>query len=299
MTKSLSHSQARDWLQQTADGLLKPEQQRLLEHHLEGCAECRAFAAELASLEGALTGLFQQRWGKPSMTKGTEQNLVKQLQESFLQGSAGGGKPPGTLPWIVLFLAAVFGLFLLFRGTAASTGGATPSNTVTATPSPSSTMTPTETHTATATQAVVSLITMPIRNANCRLGPSASLFEIDDTLLMDTEYLPVAQGPDAMWLLFAGPISQNRCWVFVDNLELFCSDTPVEIADISPCTLAIANYPPLPTLTPTPTFTPEPDEPTDTPDLPQCSDGIDNDGDGDIDMKDGRCTSPNDDSENR
>lgn len=36
---------------------------------------------------------------------------------------------------------------------------------------------------------------------------------------------------------------------------------------------------------------------TDTPDLPECSDGIDNDGDGLTDMADGRCTSPDDDSE--
>jgi hypothetical protein len=41
---------------------------------------------------------------------------------------------------------------------------------------------------------------------------------------------------------------------------------------------------------------PEPQEPP-PPDLPACSDGIDNDGDGLIDMADGRCLTPDGDFE--
>lgn len=142
-------------------------------------------------------------------------------------------------------------------------------------------------------------VAIPNRNANCRLGPSASLFEIDDTLLMGVEYAPLAQGPDGMWLLFQGPISQNLCWVFSDNLDLFCQENAVTLASVAPCVPPpIEDYPALPTLTPTPTFTPEA-EVTETPDLPECSDGIDNDGDGDIDLADGRCLDANDDTENR
>ena len=146
----------------------------------------------------------------------------------------------------------------------------------------------------TATPSEFQLLGVPNRDANCRLGPSASLFEIDDTLLLGMEYMPMAQGPDAMWTLYQGTVSGNRCWVFNDNLDFFCNEMPVEISDLSPCSLPIADYPPFPTLTPT--FTPEGPTPTPRP-LPQCSDGIDNDGDGNIDMTDGRCSSPDDDSE--
>jgi hypothetical protein len=140
------------------------------------------------------------------------------------------------------------------------------------------------------------LVAIPSQNANCRQGPSASLFEIDDTLFEDKEYQPIGVGPDGQWLQFLGPVSDSRCWVFSDNLDLFCRDVPVDVANLSPCTLPVVPYPALPTLTPTPTFTPEPDR-TGTP-APQCSDGIDNDGDGDIDLADGRCLSPTDDDEN-
>ena len=52
-----------------------------------------------------------------------------------------------------------------------------------------------------------------------------------------------------------------------------------------------------PTLDPDEGESAKPPTETPTPRLPECRDGIDNDGDGDIDMADGRCTSPSDDSE--
>lgn len=151
---------------------------------------------------------------------------------------------------------------------------------------------PAATPTATPTPAALALVAIPDRNANCRLGPSGSLFDIVDTLFAGTQYTPLSQGPDQRWLLFNGPAYQGRCWVLIDNLDLFCDQAPVGIADLSPCTLPIAPYPPLPTLTPTPTFTPEP-----TQRVPQCSDRVDNDGDGLIDLIDRQCRAGSDNDE--
>jgi len=137
---------------------------------------------------------------------------------------------------------------------------------------------------------LVELIAIPSRNANCRQGPSSTSFESVDIILMGVEYMPIAQGPDQMWLLFDGPDYAGKCWVQIDSLDLFCNDVMVDTADTSPCTLPIAQYPPFPTLTPTPTFTPEAY-------TPQCSDGIDNDGDGLIDLGDRECSNANDNDE--
>lgn len=66
---------------------------------------------------------------------------------------------------------------------------------------------------ATATAALVreDVVAIPQQNVNCRLGPSASQFEIDDTLLQGVQYTPVAVGDDALWLMFIGPVSGNPC----------------------------------------------------------------------------------------
>lgn len=109
---------------------------------------------------------------------------------------------------------------------------------------------------ASATPTELVLIAIPNQNANCRLGNGNS-FDIADTLLMSMEYSPIARGPDDMWLLFSGPANGERCWAFINNLELKLNGEAVEIGDVPVSVLPVAPYPPLPTLTPTPTFTPE------------------------------------------
>ncbi|HEY4718705.1 MAG TPA: hypothetical protein VIH14_06800, partial [Anaerolineales bacterium] len=110
--------------------------------------------------------------------------------------------------------------------------------------------------------------------------------------------VPLARGRDNAWVLFDGPDYDGNCWVFAENLDFFLNEEPIDLVDISEELLPFAAYPAIPTPTPTPTFTPTPN-PTFTPEpfRPQCSDGIDNDGDGDIDMADGRCVDANDNSE--
>ena len=152
------------------------------------------------------------------------------------------------------------------------------------------------TPTKTTTPQITTLVAIPLKNANCRLGNSASMFDIADTLYAGEQYTPVGRGPDNLWLAFIGPTYGARCWVYVDSLILLVNGEETVPEDVPEDFLPVIPYPPRPT----PTFTPEPEEPEpleETPDLPACSDGIDNDGDGLIDMADGRCLTPDGDFE--
>jgi hypothetical protein len=113
------------------------------------------------------------------------------------------------------------------------------------------------------------LIAIPTQNANCRLGPSSSYFDIVDTLFADTEYAPNARGSDNQWVRFKGPVYGANCWVFIDSLDLFINEEFVNIEDVPESLLPFAPYPPMPTSTPTEiipeaTDTPLPPQPKDT-----------------------------------
>lgn len=147
-----------------------------------------------------------------------------------------------------------------------------------------------------------SLVAVPNQNVNCREGNS-SQFDIADTLFEDVEYSPLGRGFDNLWVLFSGPVTQVNCWAFVDNLALLVNEVDTPIQDISEDLLPFVGYPATPTPQPTATFTPEP-----TSAAAQCSDGIDNDGDGRIDFVaagisgtagDRECSSPDDSDESR
>jgi hypothetical protein len=138
---------------------------------------------------------------------------------------------------------------------------------------------------------------VPSQDANCRQGPSATYFDIVDTLLAGKSYNAIGQGPDHLWLLFKAPASDGNCWVYVQNLQLSCKGELADIANMSNCVVPIVEYPLIPTATPTATFTPEPQRPEAT-DAPQCSDGKDNDRDSFIDYpRDTSCFDANDDDE--
>ena len=153
--------------------------------------------------------------------------------------------------------------------------------------------------TATPTPPLQVLVAIPNKNSNCRLGPSSTSFDAVDILFMDTEYMPLARGRDNLWALFDGPDYDGNCWVLAENLDFFLNEEPIGIVEIPEELLPFVPYPPIPTPTPSPTFTPEPSRTEVVTEVvrPQCSDGIDNDGDGDIDLADGRCVNANDNSE--
>lgn len=141
----------------------------------------------------------------------------------------------------------------------------------------------------------LTLVAIPKQNANCREGNSASLFDIADTLFAGEEYTPIGRGPDNLWLAFIGPVTRVRCWVYVEPLRLLLNGNEVDLAGLPETVLPFIPYPVLPSSTAT--EKPQPRATSTSMPLTQCSDGIDNDGDGYIDLADRGCSGPADDSE--
>lgn len=289
----LSHTEARQLIEQASDGLLENAQQRTLEAHLKTCAECRAFAAELAGLESALSSAMKKHWPQKGLSKAGESELVKNAQSGFQPDGFSlpfGG--PTLLLTLVLLVLALFGISQFFPLSAPLEQTMTDTSTPSATASVTATLpaaVPSE------TAGIQVLTAVPLQNANCREG-NGSIFEIADTLFEGTEYSPIGRGFDNLWVLFVGPSFQTNCWVFIENLTLLINDEPAQIDQVSEDLLPFVNYPPTPTLSPTLTFTPEPSE-TNAPSVPECKDGLDNDNDRYIDMQDPQCRNPQDDDE--
>lgn len=266
--KALSHSEARTLIERAADGLLMSDQQRALESHLQGCADCRAYAGEVAALEAALGDTFLERWGKPQLSKATENKLVKQLQETFGPGGRSGGEAGGrsnTAWW--WGGALILGILLVAAGIATLDFQSAPPKQLTAelmfdlfeseTPTPTAsrtaTVTRTPTNTPTETPSELVLVAIPRQNVNCREGNSTA-FKITDTLYEGTEYPPIARGFDNLWVQFRGPVTNVKCWVYVENLDLLINGQGTPMEEIPESLLPFVGYPP----TPTPTFTPSP-----------------------------------------
>jgi len=78
----LTHFQARKMLQTALDGSLEDDLAKQLEQHLDGCAECRAYADEMNIVDIRLMHSLQERWPQPH-TKETE--LASTLAEILPQ----------------------------------------------------------------------------------------------------------------------------------------------------------------------------------------------------------------------
>ncbi len=60
---TVSHTQARDYIQQMADGeTLRAEARQALQQHLAECPECRTYAQEIKALHLTLSRAFRARW---------------------------------------------------------------------------------------------------------------------------------------------------------------------------------------------------------------------------------------------
>lgn len=285
--KALTHTQAREWLQREADGLLEAAQLSRLQEHLQGCAECRAYQQELGLLENMLREGLLAHWGRPQLPPGAEKALLeKQIGRT-------PPRPPNVGRWLLLFGALGAAALLAWQALgsqpqAQATATEQPSSSTSAPGAPATNPAPAGTATPLASQTftpgATTLVAVPVQTVNCREGNS-SQYDIADTLFADTEYSPLGRGRDNLWVQFRGPVNPVRCWVYVENLTLLLNGQPTEIEDVPESLLPYLAYPP--TATPSPT----------SPRPPQCSDGIDNDGDGYIDLQDTSCTDAKDDNE--
>lgn len=152
-------------------------------------------------------------------------------------------------------------------------------------PRPTQSPTPTFTQTpkSTATREPEACTITALVNLFCRPGPG---YEPVDSFVPDQSSEVLGITSDGFYYLVLGPNFGNRCTVPNDtslvSISGDCDSLPG--FELPP--------PPTATFTPTPrptaTFTPVP---------PQCSDGVDNDSDGLIDLNDRECRDANDDDE--
>lgn len=91
---------------------------------------------------------------------------------------------------------------------------------------------------------VIELASIPKQNVNCRLGNSASLFDIVDTLYKDERYSPIGIGPDRQWVAFVGPVYGARCWVYIGSLTFVLNNQPTDPGEIPETYLPYLRYPP-------------------------------------------------------
>ena len=148
------------------------------------------------------------------------------------------------------------------------------------------------------------LIIIPNRNINCRTYCTAAS-DIADTLFEGVQYKPLSWDPLSGFFAFDGPFAGQRCYAppvsgGTPFMSLYAFGGEISLDQVSSDLVPTFTCPFFPTATPTI----NPDEGVSasaTPTrAPECSDGIDNDGDGRIDYDptgggDRECTSPEDD----
>lgn len=129
---------------------------------------------------------------------------------------------------------------------------------------------------------VVGGLTLPyltlIQNGNCRTNPGAD-YELLDIVPTGFQANITGVVPDNAWLRIFLPDWNQNCWLSASVVEITGNLAGVTVYQYAP--------PPTPTT--------DPDEGNGGP--PQCSDGLDNDGDGSIDGVDRECADPNDNDE--
>jgi TolB protein len=109
----MTHDEALQHLHAAADGLLGQSDRAALDAHLAECAECRALAAELDSLQLALSHTLRARWDAHPVPADMSRKVVSRVRQSNLRqpilrvtGALAGA---AALVTLVAFFGALFG----------------------------------------------------------------------------------------------------------------------------------------------------------------------------------------------
>jgi Tol biopolymer transport system component len=109
----MTHDTALQHLHAAADGRLSLRERAALEAHLAACAECRAVAAELESLQLALSHSLRARWDALPIPAGLPRKVLNRVRPSDVRPPilrvAGALAGVGALVALILFFGALFG----------------------------------------------------------------------------------------------------------------------------------------------------------------------------------------------
>lgn len=141
------------------------------------------------------------------------------------------------------------------------------------------------------------LMIIPLQNLNCRSFCTAQS-EISDTLLKGVQYTPIGWDARTGYFAFLGPTFGERCYAppltgGTQLMSLLVGGQEFSLASLTTDNIEFMACPAFSTPTPTP----DPDEGDNPTPVPACSDGIDNDSDGAIDLRDPQCRNASDDDE--
>src|SRR3989304_6768415 len=116
----MTHDQALQFLHGTADGLLSQHDRAALEAHLAECAECRALAAELDSLQLALSHTLHTRWDADALPADLPRKVLNRVRRLNLQQPI--LRVAGALAAVVALIALIFFFSALFGGPSTGPG---------------------------------------------------------------------------------------------------------------------------------------------------------------------------------
>ncbi|MBF8284871.1 MAG: LysM protein, partial [Anaerolineales bacterium] len=132
----MTHDQALQFLHGAADGLLSQHDRAALEAHLAECAECRALAAELDSLQLALSHTLHTHWDADALPADLPRKVLNRVRRLNLQQPI--LRVAGALAGVGVLIALVVIFSGFFGGTSTGPGTQLPDTVPPATTSPAS-----------------------------------------------------------------------------------------------------------------------------------------------------------------
>lgn len=118
----ITHEEARGLIQRKADKLLDAEKRESLNLHLNGCADCNAYAAEVNDLESALRRVMQNQW-KSSPAPLDVHLIINRAQGKPTFGFKFNDTAVRTAASVIVFMIAIIGFWKISTTQPAITPG--------------------------------------------------------------------------------------------------------------------------------------------------------------------------------